>query len=628
MSLPSDSDYQTALQNPSRAFADEELRGGVVETGTGAMAGLPRPRAGNFATIYKVTCGGKSYAVRCFTRPYPWDLQSRYLEIERTLEKSRLPYMADFSFLPRGIHVRGRWLPIVKMEWIQGESLERYVGRHRNEPERLFCLAAEWLDLLMALRRAGVAHGDLQHGNVLVTDEGLRLVDYDGMCVPALEGRASHERGHANYQHPGRDTGFFDTRLDAFSGWVVWLSLVALAHEPSLWERFRGGDDCLLFRRADFAAPDRSPLFQALRASSNETLREYVAGTLLTFLSAAPAQVRAVEVRADAPVSAAEVEAEDSKALTHARALGRYIAPPRPLPRVTTPEDQTERSLASGMLIAAGLGLIPSVVFSPLWLTGVGLVGGLGLAQARSLFHKETAVQEFTRWRKEWEAARATRAQWETRLARLEADIKGAVDRGDDGRARLEQEQATLHAWMEDVRSQNLELDRSELDRIEGRHAHLDREELNARKDLEAEQRVWDEDAELQGRLSEAERREALLKFKQRTEELVRHYDGRREALEAEEEESIARAKAQGTLSPDYRAAMERGQFLVEQLKKHSSRLALLEHERAALRRECIRLCWRGLQARRAMEVQGSISFWAFLEGLMQGIFQDTKGGR
>ncbi|QSQ16351.1 hypothetical protein [Myxococcus landrumensis] len=626
MSLPSDSDYQTVLQSPRRAFADEELRGGVVEMGTGAMAGLPRPRAGNFATLYKVTCGEKSYAVRCFTRPYPYDLQSRYLEIERALEKSRLPYMADFSFLPRGIHVRGRWLPIVKMEWIQGESLERYVGRHLHEPERLFCLAAEWLDLLMSLRRAGIAHGDLQHGNVLVTDEGLRLVDYDGMCVSALQGRESNERGHANYQHPGRDTRFFDTRLDAFSGWVVWLSLVALAHEPSLWERFQGGDDCLLFRRRDFADPDRSPLFQALRASSNETLREYVAGTLLSLLSGAPEQVRAVEVRADAPAPTAD--AEDSKVQAHTRALERYIAPPRPPPRVFSQDDQTERSLASGLLIAAGLGLIPSVVFSPLWLTGVGLVGGLGLAQVRSLFHRETAVQEFTRWRTQWGKAREARAQFEARLARLRADVQGGVARGQDGRARLEQEQAALHEWMEDVRRRNLELDRSELDRIEGRHAHLDREELNARKDLEAERRAWDEDSELQGRLSETERREELSRFKQRTEDLIQHFDARREALEAEEEESIARAKAHGTLSPDYRAALEQGQVLVGQLKRLSSGLATLEREQAGLRRECIRLCWRGMEARRAMEAQGAPSFWKFLEGLMQGIFQDTKGGR
>jgi thiamine kinase-like enzyme len=37
-----------------------------------------------------------------------------------------------------------------------------------------------------ALNRAGVAHGDLQHGNILVANGKPKLIDYDGMYVPAL----------------------------------------------------------------------------------------------------------------------------------------------------------------------------------------------------------------------------------------------------------------------------------------------------------------------------------------------------------------------------------------------------------------------------------------------------------
>ncbi|QLQ08322.1 MAG: hypothetical protein HZY76_21580 [Anaerolineae bacterium] len=52
------------------------------------------------------------------------------------------------------------------------------------------------------LQTHGIAHGDLQHGNVLVAADELRLIDYDGMYVPPLSGRESHEIGHRNYQHP------------------------------------------------------------------------------------------------------------------------------------------------------------------------------------------------------------------------------------------------------------------------------------------------------------------------------------------------------------------------------------------------------------------------------------------
>src|SRR2546430_4647189 len=54
------------------------------------------------------------------------------------------------------------------------------------------------------LFRSQVAHGDLQHGNILVRGGSIQLVDYDGMWVPALKGRHATEIGHRAYQHPER----------------------------------------------------------------------------------------------------------------------------------------------------------------------------------------------------------------------------------------------------------------------------------------------------------------------------------------------------------------------------------------------------------------------------------------
>jgi hypothetical protein len=51
---------------------------------------------------------------------------------------------------------------------------------------------------------------DLQHGNVLLVPVpgreafNLRLVVYDGLCVPGLEQVSSHEVGHPASQHPQR----------------------------------------------------------------------------------------------------------------------------------------------------------------------------------------------------------------------------------------------------------------------------------------------------------------------------------------------------------------------------------------------------------------------------------------
>lgn len=257
MSLPSDTDYNAAIQNPSRCFVDTELRQGVVELMSASLP-IPKARSGNFATVYKVGGRHAAWAVRCFTRAVQQDQHRRYEEISKSLRGAGLPCFVAFDYLEKGIEVGRTWYPIVKMEWVQGENLDSYIARNLTSHAALLKLARDWAELASALRRAGVAHGDLQHGNVLVANGALKLVDYDGMFVPALTGLDSYECGHRNYQHPKRTSGQFGPTLDYFSEWVVFVSLLALAAEPTLWARLKGGDDCLLLRRSDFERPYQS----------------------------------------------------------------------------------------------------------------------------------------------------------------------------------------------------------------------------------------------------------------------------------------------------------------------------------------------------------------------------------
>lgn len=239
------------------------------------MRGLPLPKArsGNFATVYKVISQGRAWAVRCFTRAIPPDQQRRYTAISRAVTESGLPYFVGFNYLAQGIKVGSQWFPIVKMEWVSGEPLDSYIQRRLTAPAALAELADAWLDMTVALERAGIAHGDLQHGNVLVVNGMIRLVDYDGMFVPSLAGSRACEVGHRNYQHPLRNADHFGAWLDHFSAWVVFVSLIGLAADSSLWRRHKGGDDCLLFRREDFQSPERSAVLNDLISLPNGRAR-------------------------------------------------------------------------------------------------------------------------------------------------------------------------------------------------------------------------------------------------------------------------------------------------------------------------------------------------------------------
>ena len=164
--------------------------------------------------------------------------------------------------------VGGRRWPIVVMEWVDGLPLDVYIGDVINRADVFQHLAESWMDVLTSLRKAGIAHGDLQHGNILVQSGMVRLVDLDGMFVPAMAGWKACENGHQHYQHPRRSEIDFGPTLDNFSALVIHLSLLALKEQPELWRDHH--DENLIFTKEDFLAPSSSRLFGKLKKLSKQ----------------------------------------------------------------------------------------------------------------------------------------------------------------------------------------------------------------------------------------------------------------------------------------------------------------------------------------------------------------------
>ncbi len=269
---PLNIDFTIAVQNPQLCFVDPELKQATTSKNSRGRVLL---WSGNFATVYKLTKGNRSWAVRCFTRIPQSDVQQRYMLISEYLGQHRLPYLVDFEYIAQGILVKGEWYPILKMDWVDGVELDRYIGEYLDDSQVLLRLERQLQQLQKDLQQVGIAHGDLQHGNIMVDDQGeLKLVDYDGMYVPALKGTPPQEVGHPNYQPPKRSPKDFSDRLDEFSFAVISLSLRALATEPHLWKTFHEDNKNLIFRQNDFEEPDASPVFQAIANIPDDATRE------------------------------------------------------------------------------------------------------------------------------------------------------------------------------------------------------------------------------------------------------------------------------------------------------------------------------------------------------------------
>jgi hypothetical protein len=277
---PQAAQFNEAVQNLATSLVDRELQAGQPELGP---LGLPMPYAGNFADVYKVHCPatGNTWAVKFFKREVR-DLQQRYRAISEHLAASQLPFMVDFHYQEEGVRIGRERFPLVKMRWVEGLALNRFVAQSLAQPKMLDQLFALWVKLAARLRSAGVAHADLQHGNVVLVqgDQGrllLKLIDYDGMFVPALAGQQSGELGHANFQHPQRDaTRAYHAELDRFSHLAICTALRCLrAGGVPLWERFNNEEN-LLFTARDFRDPASSALFRELWTLRNPDARALV----------------------------------------------------------------------------------------------------------------------------------------------------------------------------------------------------------------------------------------------------------------------------------------------------------------------------------------------------------------
>jgi DNA-binding NarL/FixJ family response regulator len=264
-------EYQAAIIKAERDFKDERLRGLSVQRHK-EMPGTAWARVGSYGVVYKVEGNNAAYALKVFFHPQP-DRQRRYQLIgEHLRDISERRGLVSFTYDGAGIRVGDHKYPTLVMDWANGNSLDTYLRERFNSGDAFDNLRAceEWAATLQELRRSNIAHGDLQHRNILVQADGtFQLVDYDGMFVPSMRryGLGACEAGVAAYQHPQRkrEGGHFDERMDDFSALVILLTLACV--DADLWKRYyeEGG---LLLKEADLLSPRKSSLLRELSGRS------------------------------------------------------------------------------------------------------------------------------------------------------------------------------------------------------------------------------------------------------------------------------------------------------------------------------------------------------------------------
>lgn len=278
-SWPTPATYQKAVQVPR--LLHPELQTCTFQIAEGTFGGqLPRSFAGANAIVFPVDAEDTSWGIRFFTNRQA-AVADRYAALDRFQQQTTVSSLAGCRWMDEGVRIDNAWFPALQMEWINGVMLDQYIVQLAGGSEsahNLHVLADDWRQLVAELQNSGIAHGDLQHGNVLIDQRtnALRLVDFDGIWLEELDTSPPAEAGHPAYQHPARMAGLGWGRfVDTFAGLVVFLTLKALATDASLLGHIVIGSN-LVLASSDYedVAETPSPVLQKLLGSSDP----YVAG--------------------------------------------------------------------------------------------------------------------------------------------------------------------------------------------------------------------------------------------------------------------------------------------------------------------------------------------------------------
>ncbi len=280
MKWPGDTEYIDAVQAPNVCFSNHRWRSAVFATDA---LGIPAAATGRSAVVFQAKVNSTDVALRCFTRSTA-SQKDRYEKLSAHLKELSPPScFVGFAYHDRAILVGGKLYPLVEMTWSQGVPLNEWIESHRKRSSDLAGLAASWQGVLNDLWTRQIAHGDLANDNCLVNGSGITLIDYDSCYIPALAEEDPGEAGNVNFQHPQREN-YYGLNMDSFPALVIYLSMLALSREKSLWQ-FNNREN-LIFKPEDYHSPQKTRVWKELGKTGDSEVKS-LAG-LLAEMCAAP----------------------------------------------------------------------------------------------------------------------------------------------------------------------------------------------------------------------------------------------------------------------------------------------------------------------------------------------------
>ena len=189
---------------------------------------------GNSVIVFEVMCEGRKMAMRVYMRQHH-NLKAiygdRYYPKELLINASDTDYgLAD----------------VVLCDWYEGVSLQSKIEEWCNKPTKMRALSHMFEVFAISLLEERWAHGDLKPENIILSPDGLHLIDFDAMYCEGFTHNDCVEIGTQQFQHPLRNQHNFCRDIDDYPIALIATVLAALSLDGSLGRKILANDYLLI----------------------------------------------------------------------------------------------------------------------------------------------------------------------------------------------------------------------------------------------------------------------------------------------------------------------------------------------------------------------------------------------
>jgi serine/threonine protein kinase len=167
---------------------------------------------------------GRTVALKTFIHTFDEDLEEQFLREAQLV--GQLSHPAVVQLYDVGIDQEG--IPFLVMEYVAGKTLEEQLETTAPTVQRACAWAADLANALALAHRAGIIHGDVKPGNILITpDNKVKLGDFGIARLTTQHSASGQLRGTPAYLAPEQiQNEFQDQRSDQFSFGVVFYQML------------------------------------------------------------------------------------------------------------------------------------------------------------------------------------------------------------------------------------------------------------------------------------------------------------------------------------------------------------------------------------------------------------------